>query len=431
VTARTAAALVASAWSLAGAAAGPTEPARAEVSDLCGASRMEDDFTPAADLPRLTRAPDLDGLPDPLVMLDGARVTSPAMWERRRVEMKRIIAFYCFGRMPPPPGNVVGKMTASREVLDGRVRYRAVHLTYGPDSSLSLDIAIFTPAGAMGPFPIIVNPSFDPTPTSAGADGGTVAAAAQGYDRNGVFSRGYGIVTYAYTSTGPDNNATWRQSPYLAAYPRYDWHEISIWAWAASRVADFLETQDYVDKSRLILVGHSRIGKGAAWTGANDERFALVAAAGSSGGGIELSRLSGDGRGQGKEGISNMATGFSGQFGPHLADFVNGAGVAQVDRLPFDGHWLIALVAPRCFLSLEGTSDQYTDGPAVIASWRAAQPAFDLLGAGDNLGISFRPGGHLLAPADWKALLDFADWRLRGRNPTRRFDATPPPSELR
>ena len=40
-------------------------------------------------------------------------------------------------------------------MLDGTVRYRLVRLTFGPGSSLSLDIGIFTPVSG-GPFPAVI-----------------------------------------------------------------------------------------------------------------------------------------------------------------------------------------------------------------------------------------------------------------------------------
>lgn len=341
--------------------------------------------------------------------------------------MKRIIAFYLFGRMPPPPGNVVGAVKEAAVLLGGRVRFRSLQLTFGPGNSLGLSVGLFTPAGSAGPFPVIVNPSFEATP-SLGTSAEAVATTLEGY---GIFRRGYGVTTYLYTATGPDDRAAWSTSPVLSAYPSYDWHDISLWAWIASRVADGLLGLPDVDRSKLILLGHSRLGKAAAWAGANDERFAIVAAAGSSGGGIELSRRAGDGRGQGKEGLSDMARGFPGQFGAHLADFMVGRKILDVDRLPFDGHWLVALAAPRCFLSLEAESDPYTDGAAVVASVRAALPAFERFGVSDHLGIHFRPGGHGLAPSDWEALLDFADARLYGRPVRQRFDLPATGSEVR
>ena len=47
-----------------------------------------------------------DNFPDPFVLKDASRVKSKADWERRRGELKEMILYYEYGRMPPAPGNV-------------------------------------------------------------------------------------------------------------------------------------------------------------------------------------------------------------------------------------------------------------------------------------------------------------------------------------
>jgi hypothetical protein len=106
-------------------------------------------------LPGVRELPIRKELPDVMVMNDGARVTTPRQWQKRREEMKRILEYYAVGLMPPPPGNVKGRQVKSETVLDGAVQYRLVHLTFGPAEKLSLDIGIFAPVKG-GPFPAII-----------------------------------------------------------------------------------------------------------------------------------------------------------------------------------------------------------------------------------------------------------------------------------
>src|SRR5262245_21698037 len=94
-------------------------------------------------------------MPDVLVTNAGSRVTTRSQWQLRREEMRRMLAYYAVGQMPPPPGNVKGKVVKSETVLDGTVNYRLVHLTFGPAEKLALDIGIFTPTTG-GPFPAII-----------------------------------------------------------------------------------------------------------------------------------------------------------------------------------------------------------------------------------------------------------------------------------
>ena len=88
-------------------------------------------------------------------MNDGTKASNRGQWEKRREEMKRFLSYYAVGQMPPAPGNVKGKELKSESVLEGSVRYRLVHLTFGPGEQLGLDIGIFTPVTG-GPFPTII-----------------------------------------------------------------------------------------------------------------------------------------------------------------------------------------------------------------------------------------------------------------------------------
>src|SRR5437763_1806467 len=118
-----------------------------------------------------------------------------------------------------------------------------------------------------------------------------------------------------------------------------------------SRCVDYLITDPRIDKTKLIALGHSRLGKTALIAGAFDERFALVAPAGSGCGGTGAFRFNGKVRG-GKEGLEEATAHFPQWFNPRLATFAG-----RVEKLPFDQNWLIALVAPRAFIAADSTED--------------------------------------------------------------------------
>ncbi len=387
-------------------------------------------------------------MPAVMMMNDGTRVTTVAQWRTRREEMKQILEYYELGHAPPPPGNVTGQDKKSLTLLDGTVKYRLVHLKFGPEEKLGFDIAIFTPAKG-GPFPTIINPSFFNTPGVAATNPPAAATtnqpvmtatnatttnsartrfnfsgpvdpeqAAIGFSNQ--LSRGYALVTYRYTQCGEDN-AGFRNSSFYPAYPDYDWGVLLGWAWGLSRVVDYLETQPFVDTNKLIALGHSRLGKLTMVATAFDERISLGAPAGSSGAGTGAYRFCGPGRG-GKEGVEDMTRKFPYYFVPRLKEFTG-----QMEKLPFDAHWYIALTAPRPWISVEGTDDQNCVPNAVRQSVLAARPVYVFLGVSpDRVGVNYEPHRHGLPPADWTAAMDFADQQLRGMDHHRRFDRFPP-----
>jgi len=407
--------------------------------------------TGAPALPPASALPVRPELPPVLVMNDGSRVSTPQQWQKRRQEMKEILAYYAVGEAPPPPGNVTGHETAALSLADGRVKYRLIHLTFGPAEKLGLDVAIFTPA-AGGPFPAIIlqggptpgakvlprlplgptqgkgadvllitgpGPVSNLSPTGAAAHsvppaaGGffgqlTPAAAAERYRE--VLNRGFALAMINPTDCAEDTtlreaDGSWsfRTTRFAAAYPSYDWGILRVWAWGVSRVADYLATDPAVDYSRLVVVtGASRYGKASMIAAAFDERL-MGAPVVTGGGGVGAYRYAGDNH---SETLDVMMKKYPNWFSPHLHEFWG-----QREKLPFDEHWFLALCAPRPFIALEGTADVISSPEAVRHSIAAARPAYELLGAGDRLTVNYAHHAHAFTPDDWKALMDFASGR--------------------
>ena len=117
--------------------------------------------SPLGKMPGPSELPTCTEMPDVLTMNDGTKVTTSEQWMRRREEIKSKLEYYADGQMPPPPGNVKGREVRSEIVAEGRVKYRLVHLTFGPEESLGIDIGIFMPVEG-GPFPAIIAPNGTP-----------------------------------------------------------------------------------------------------------------------------------------------------------------------------------------------------------------------------------------------------------------------------
>ena len=406
-------------------------------------------------------------MPDPLVMIDGTKVTTPEQWAKRRAEMLRIVEYYGVGQAPPPPGNVKGTELMSVLASDHISRYRLVHLTFGPEQKLSLDIGIIAPATG-GPFPVIISqggsapgatilphlpngptqgrgldvllpeamPTGPPVPiTNAPGLGATQPnSGGNAADRlAGQFAlqlaHGFAVVLYNNGDAAedttlrlPDGTFAFRSTRFLPAYPGYDWGILRAWAWGASRVVDYLVTDPTIDRRVLGITGVSRTGKSAVIAGAFDERITLTLPVVTGGGGLGAFRFSLSDTAA-NENLDVMVRKYPNWFSPHLHEFWG-----QVDKLPFDAHWYLALIAPRGVIALEGLTDTVSYAPAVKQAWLAAQPVFKLLGVTDHLGVIYGNHGHA-APTrdDWVDVMNFTDHTLLSKNVERKaLDQFPP-----
>ncbi|MBN1342265.1 MAG: hypothetical protein JXQ73_06275 [Phycisphaerae bacterium] len=363
------------------------------VGILCLIMASSAENTKDRHMPTVDQLPELDDLPDPFRMNDGSRVASREDWTRRRREIAEMLAYYEYGHVPPPPGNLQAKPVSSQPLWDAKATLRRVVLEMGPDHRARMNVGLFVPSKPRGKMPVLmaVEPVWQehlwPVARLA-LDRGYLFA---GYDRHDL-----------------DKDDADRSDGVHPLYPECDWASLAVWAWGAMRLVDYLTTQDEVDPSKLALTGHSRAGKTALLAGALDERIALAAPHCSGAGGAGSYRV----YGSGAETLA-IITGkkaFHYWFQPRLRDFVG-----NVDRLPFDQHFLKALVAPRCIVSLEALADHWANPLGTQQMWRAVQPVFDFLGAADKNVIYFRPGGHDMTIEDWRVLLDYCDHFLLGK----------------
>ena len=336
------------------------------------------------------------GLPNLLRMHDGSEVTTLEQWQRRREELKDILLHYQYGAMPPRPDRVRAEQLQRRQLDGGLGTAELLNLIIESDQQpapLKMQVLVFVPHDAKqkGPLPVIIREEgrlngneFVPT----------------------LLQHGYIFIEYARHELDPDRKDT--VGPAQQAYRQFDWATLAVWAWGGMRVVDYLETRDEVDMKRIAITGHSRGGKMALLTGALDDRIALVVPVQSGAGGAGSYTMLGPG---GESLTMNDK--------PHwYADRIQ-MFLGKADRIPFDQHFLKALVAPRALLCLESVDDDYANPVGTQLTTIAAQPAFDLYGspAADNNAISYRNGRHSFNNEDWARLLTFAEWKFRGRPP--------------
>lgn len=402
----------------------------------------------AADFPPVSELKPQAELPDPLVMFDGRKVTTPEQWTKdRRPELKALFQHYMYGYLPPKPEKLAFRIEREdKQYFGGKATKREVTISYGPEATPPLHVLLVVPNRRTGPVPAFFGLNFcgnhtavdDPTvplPTvwmresCPGCETNKATDAGRGkqkdiWDLENTIEKGYAVATAYCGDIDPDKpDFTDGVHPHFLKPGQKelgpnDWGTIAAWAWGLHRIADYLVTDKDIDAKRLAVVGHSRLGKTALLAGAFDDRIAVVIPHQAGTGGSSPSRKTGESV-QKAESVKRINDSFPHWFNDEFTKFNE-----QVDRLPFDQNCLVALCAPRAVLLTNAQEDQWADPDGQFHVLHAAEPVYKLLNAGafgvsdfpeDNklvggkLAYYIRPGKHSMMPDDWKVFIEFAD----------------------
>jgi len=344
-------------------------------------------------------------LPELMHFNDGTPVAAPADWPARRRELWEAVVPLEYGGLPPAPIRTWAEVlhTATVRRMDS-VRYVScrVNVETGATQPFSFMLYLHIPPGN-GPFPAILTGDACWRYVSD-----EVAAE--------VLRRGYVLAQFNRVELAPDVPGDGRSTGIYPLHPGSKFGALAAWAWGYHRCVDALLEFDDVDGAHIAVVGHSRGGKTSLLAGATDERIALTAANDSGAGGAGCYRL----QGPNSETLGDLIRRFPYWFGPELGEYVG-----RETELPFDQHFLKALVVPRLLLTTEALDDLWANPSGTWQTHAAVRELYRWLGVPERAGIWYRPGGHEHGMADWQALLDFADWHWRGAAPARPFDLNP------
>jgi len=341
-------------------------------------------------------------LPDPLVTLDGVKVTDVDTWNRkRRLEILKLFETHVYGRtIVGKPAEMTWKVTS---VADSNAITKNITIYFtGKTDGPKMNLNIFLPPGAAKkPAPVFLIPGWYANPKI-------------------LLPQGYGLVTFNPGQIEPDNKDGYAKSIRKAfAKPGQtkpapdEWGAIGAWAWAMSRAMDYIVTDHDINANKVAVLGFSRFGKVAMWAGAQDQRFAIVFSGGSGCGGATIVRR---GFGETVRSINGYAPHW---FCQNFKTYGN-----CVNDLPIDWHMLIALMAPRPVYIAVAEQDYWGDPHGSFLAAKYAEPVYKLFGkrglgvdemppvdtpVGFCIGFHNRKGEHTITDYDWLQFFAFAD----------------------
>lgn len=229
-------------------------------------------------------------------------------------------------------------------------------------------------------------------------------------------SKGIGLATAYYGDVDPDfddnfQNGIHKLFPELQKR-KDNFSSIGGWAYGLIHLNSFLRGLNYVDTNKIIVMGHSRLGKTSLYASALDERFYGTISNNSGCGGSALSKR------EFGETLYEINTRFPHWFAKSFHKYNN-----KERNLKFDQHMLMALIAPRPLYITSASKDPWADPRGEFLSLAHAskvyEEVFGLDGISKNkwpkpdghihkdVAYHYRDGKHKVTKYDWDKFIEF------------------------
>lgn len=339
----------------------------------------------------------LGKLPNLFTMEDGSRVETPEQWKERRKELYKTAVELQYGEMPPEPEFL------EVEPLDENIAIRNYRIVTGTrQTPTAFTMRVIGP-NKPGVFPAIV-------------DGDLCWRYA--FDKeyiNAVIEQDVLLVMFNRTEIVPDRKDCRDRGQLYRTYPDGTFSALAAWAWGYSRCVDALQQLGIADMNHIAFSGHSRGGKTALLAGVLDERAAIVNPndAGAGGAGcyrVHMEAVTEEGEIARSEQLSDLIKNFPFWFSKEMQAYTE-----IEEELPFDEHYLKALVAPRMLLETEAASDIWANPVGSVQTCLAAKEVYKLLGAEENIRLYYRKGVHAHEVEDMALLVRVLKQRQEGK----------------
>lgn len=347
-------------------------------------------------------------VPSILTFNNGAPVKDINDFELRRKEIKALLEEHEYGCIPEKPNHMeVDEIDFDKRFCAGKAPLRKLKFTVTfEDNRFSFPVMTVIP-DKEGKLPAFVHINLRPDVPDKHMPSEEIA------------DRGYAVFSFCYNDVTKDNkNFKSGVAKYLVPSRKKQNApgKIAIWAWAAMRVVDYIQTLDTIDKDNIAVIGHSRLGIAALLAGAFDDRFKYVISNNSGCSGAAVLR------GKTGENLSVLVGVRPYWFCPRYADYT-----VFENNLPLDQHFLLAASAPRHLLIGSAHEDTWADPESeFISSYLAGEVYEKIYGIPGlihenkipepktvldkgNICYHIRKGFHYLSREDWNVYMDYID----------------------
>lgn len=330
-------------------------------------------------------------------------------WPQRRKEILELLSREVYGFSPPPPKEIRSETLFEDEnAWAGKAIHREINLSFPTDlGDFSFPCNLVLPKSEKK-LPLIVYISFERYPMGKHCP------------VEEIIDSGFALASFYYKDITSDDDdfSSGLAGKFKRDNSPWQWGKISLWAYAASRVMDYVFGLSEVNKGAITVVGHSRLGKTALWCAAQDQRFAAAVSNNSGCSGAAISR------GKKGESIKDITERFPFWFCDNYKKY---AGAEKA--MPFDQHFLLALTAPRPLYVASAELDGWADPYSEFLSCLAVDEVYKLLGnkgfvhenrflspgeslQDGNIAYHLRPGRHYLSRYDWQRFMRYLKKRL-------------------
>ncbi len=368
-----------------------------------------------------------ENVPDLMTTKAGEKVTTVEQWEKvRRPELLEIFLENEYGKRPVERPDSLAFETAEPDavMMEGKAIRKRIRVSWkGPLAAQSFVFTAFIPVTAKTKpapgFILICN-----RPPAKNIDP-TREVKSPFWPAEEIIARGYAALAFYNGDVAPDDSRGGCKKGVHACWAAErtpnSWGALSAWAWGASRVLDWIETEPLLDAKHFGVVGHSRGGKTALLAGVTDRRFAMACVNDSGCSGAKLNHIVLPK----SESIKVITKAFPHWFCLNYRKFAG-----KEFQMDFDQHMWMALMAPRAVAVASASKDHWAGQRGEYASAQFASPAWELYGKKGLVSSSYpaandarqegtisyhlRAGEHNLLLHDWTRYMDFADrlgWR--------------------